>query len=622
MNPHYQYDIMHRNRKDNVIATGAYQFRCEMTDETELDPEKRKKSSNTNHEDVLREKALIPPNNPPELQNATVEFLLNKLNAKRGNRLASRGQLGHQPELSLEQNIEAVELFAKRLALDYNCLFLYAVHNEKNGNGNIHTHFIASLYPLIDGEFVSKTQRVYVDENGIPIEKTDQPVLKRGKLLYNPDGSIKTKKGWKTLILDPDGKIQYDDKGHVMLQDIRIPLMDENGNRIYYKNGKYLKPDWVHIKYKKTEMEKIGTAERTRYLWQDCLNEICKKYKIKDKRTGKILQFDFRSNAEKDKDLPIHERRIQRWKVGPYKNENAIEHNKWCDRIETNEILPDIVNCPFTDLQIIYDERQESLRLTKQLEQIRYEKTLPGKVTKRFKEIKKSAVNFLSKIYMEVTEEVEPKKQNSQNDQFIEMQIRSNREFYRKYPDKLKEIAEKKARVAENIIESSKTKGYTKENYYIVSDTSKAYKELLQFKMSLKTKEMNLEQIEKLRSKERKTLALKLGLKKDYGNYDKWLRKSQDYFAHVPPSERNKKRTSPNPAPIYNGNIKSFSGPGTQINDKEIIDSKFKMNLDDNKKPENEMEVAEKELYDKWVRGMENSITVLPPDIHGKENEM
>ena len=197
MNPHYQYDIMHRNRKDNVIATGAYQFRCEMTDKTELDPEKRRKSSNTNHEDVLREKALIPPNNPPELQNATVEFLLNKLNAKRGNRLASRGQLGHQPELSLEQNIEAVELFAKRLALDYNCLFLYAVHNEKNGNGNIHTHFIASLYPLIDGEFVSKTQRVYVDENGTPIEKTDQPVLKRGKLLYNPDGSIKKKRDGK-----------------------------------------------------------------------------------------------------------------------------------------------------------------------------------------------------------------------------------------------------------------------------------------------------------------------------------------------------------------------------------------------------------------------------------------
>ena len=624
MNPHYKYEIMHRhrrnsNRTDNVIATGAYQFRREMTDETELDPKKRNKSSNTNQEDILREKILIPANNPPELQNATVEFLLNKLNAKRGNRLAARGQLGHQPELTFEQNIEAVELFAKRLALDHNCLFLYATHNEKNGNENIHTHFMASLFPLINGEFVTKTQRIYVDENGTPIEKTDQPVLKRGKMQYNPDGTLKTKKGWKTLDLDPDGNIQYDEKGHVKLKDIRLPLNDEKGNRIYYKNGKYPKPDWVHIKVKKTEMEKIGTAERTRYLWQDCLNEICIKYKIKDKKTGQILQFDFRSNAEKDKDLPIHERRIKRWKVGPYKNNRAIEHNKWCDRIETNEILPDIAECPFKKLQIIYAERQKSLLLTRQLEQIRYEKTLPGKVTKQLKEIKKYAVNFLNKIYMEITEEVEPIKKDVLNDQFIEIQIRSNREFFEKFPFKLEEIADKKAKSAEDIINYSKAKGYTKEKYYVVSDASKAYKELLQFKMSLKTQTMNLEQIETLRSKELKTLALKLGLKKDYDNYDKWLRRTQDYFAHVPQSEKNKKRNTATPSKIYDGEITSIPAIGTQL-----ADPQFNMSWNENKKSENAMEAAEKELYDKWVKGMENSVTVLPPDRHGKgkENEM
>ena len=116
MNPHFKYDIMHRNRKDNIIASGAYQFRKEMIDETELDPEKRNKSSNTNRKDILCEKILIPENNPSELKSASVEYLLNKLNTKRGNRLAVRGQLAHQPELTLKQNIEAVELFAKRLA--------------------------------------------------------------------------------------------------------------------------------------------------------------------------------------------------------------------------------------------------------------------------------------------------------------------------------------------------------------------------------------------------------------------------------------------------------------------------------------------------------------------------
>ena len=623
MNPHFKYDIMHRNRKDNIIASGAYQFRKEMIDETELDPEKRNKSSNTNRKDILCEKILIPENNPSELKNASVEYLLNKLNTKRGNRLAVRGQLAHQPELTLKQNIEAVELFAKRLALDYNCIFLYATHNEINGNNNIHTHFMASLYPLIGGEFVSKTERNYIDENGKPLKKIDQPVLKRGKLQYNPDGTWKTKKGWKDLDLDQNNNIQFDEKGHVKLKDIRVPLKDKNGNRIYYQNGKYKKPDWLHIKVKKTEMEKIRTAERTRYLWQDCLNEICKRHKIKDKNTGKIIQFDFRSNAEKDKDLPIHQRRIKRWKIGPYKNKKAILHNEWCDRIEKNEIIPDIANCPFKKLQMIYAERQESLQLTKQLEQIRYDKTLPGKATKKIRELKAFTSSFIRNIknliYNEITEKQEPKNQKTLLDQFTELQIRSNREFYKKYPHKLTEVAEKKATEAERIIKfSQETKTYTKENYYIVSDVSKAYKELLQFKISLKAK-MPLEQVENLRSKEFKTMALKTGLKKEYNNYDTWLQKTKMYYSNVPDTERKKKRSSSIPEKIYNGEVKSFNVPDAN-SDNKGIDSKFNMNWNENKKPENEMEKADKELYDKWVKSMDNNITILPPDLKNKGN--
>lgn len=131
---------------------------------------------------------------------------------------------------------------------------------------------------------------------------------------FNPDGTIKTKKGWQTLDLDSDGNVQYNEQGHVKLKDIRIPLLDENGNLIYYKNGKYLKSDFKHIKFKRTEMEKRGSAKRTRMLWQDCINEVARKYNVKD-ANGKLFQVDLRSLEEQDANKPISQKRIPRKKL-------------------------------------------------------------------------------------------------------------------------------------------------------------------------------------------------------------------------------------------------------------------------------------------------------------------
>lgn len=631
---------MHRNRQDNLIATAAYQHRTELRDELEIDPEKRIKSSNTNKEDIINEKVMIPANNPSELKNASMEYLLNKLNNKSGNRLAVRGQLAHQPELSLEQNMDAVELFAKRLALDYNCIFIYATHNEKNHNKNIHTHFIASLYPLIDGEFSSKTERVYIDEDNNIIEKTDTPILRNGQLQYDTDGRLKTKKGWQTLVRDPNGHIQYDEQGKVKLRDIRVPLLDENGNQVTYKNGKYDKPEWLHRKVKKTEMEKIGSAKRTRYLWQNCLNEICKKYNVRNKESGQLLQFDFRSNAEKDKDRPISQQRIQRWKVGPYKNKKALLHNEWCDRIETNEKIDDIEKCPFPKLIEIYNIRQEALIFETALKNVRYNKTLVGKIDKATK----AATSFFKGLFHE-----EKQKSNPENEI-----AKINRTYdvlhFLQYPELLKKHAEENARLAQNYLLYPDALGRKKENYYIISDVSASYKEYLKIQMIKKISRNNcapdidtiIKNVDGLKSKELESLSMKLKLKNEFANYEKWLKLSQEYFKQLPQSEKDRRieRTSrtavkhhePVPEVTSSTAKQSITHKKIETTNRSITENKKYGKshlLDLGKEPKieikwqehenhelSEMERVEKELYKDWEH-----IEIEPPPEKKKDDE-
>ena len=649
MNPHYKYNIDHKNMGDNSLATAAYQHRTQLIDKSEADPDKRLKSSNTHDEDIKREKILIPANNPRELyeraekaqtdkaeNDKLIEELLNELNKKHANRYTSHGILAHQPELTDAQNYEAVELFAKRTALDYNCLFFYGTHKEKNGNKNIHSHYMISLFPLVNGKFMPKTERIYVDENGNILNKVDQPVLKRGKLQYNKDGSKKTKPGWKTLDLDENGNIQYNEKGHVKLKDIRVPIRDENGNIKLFKNGKRKKPDYVHIKPKKTELEKKGTARRTRMLWQDCINEVARKYNVKD-ANGKLFQVDFRSLAEQDADKPISQKRIPRKKIGPYKNKAAIEYNSWAERIEKNEKIEEDI--PFEDLQEIYDIRREAIILENRLVEIQEQKKISYKAKKAFTDLSEKASNLFSRFTKKGPEDKQTKnKKTTYEDQLEFFERQNNVEYYLEHPELLKYKADDMAKRANKIIENDNAwQMHTKEKYYEVSDTSKAYKELLIIKMlrKLPKEQKNLEYIEGLRSKEFEALAMSLHLKKDFKNYDTWLRASQEYYSHL--SESEKKRRLQHSSKTFTNNTssaeKSYSslpsyndkrGIPEQSNSRSILpDSKtpnvkIKWKEKDYKK-ENEMEAAERRLTEDWDPGQ--NLDVLSPDQKDKNTK-
>ncbi|MBQ7416889.1 MAG: MobA/MobL family protein [Acidaminococcaceae bacterium] len=642
MNPHFRYNIDHANKGDNALATAAYQHRTQLHDETEPDPNKRYKSSNTHTEDIKRERIMIPANNPTELyeraekaktdkkeNDRLIEYLLNKLKRKRANRYTVHGILTHQPELTDEQNYEAVELFGKRLATDYNCLYLYATHTEKHGNRNIHSHYIASLFPLIDGEFTPKTTRIYVDANGEILTKTDTPILKRGQLQYTnaEKTTYKTRKGWQTLDLDENGKIQYDEKGRIKLKDIRIPLVDNDGNRIYYKNGTRQKPDWVHIKQKNTEMEKRGTTKRTRLMWQDCINEIARKYHVKD-ANGKLFQVDLRSLAEQDADKPISQKRIPRKKIGPYKNQNAIEYNAWVDRIERNEKINEKI--PFDDLQQIYEIRREAIILENRLVELQEQKKISYKAKKVFTDLTEKTSNLFGRFTKKVTEEKQTKTEKSYKNQMEFWERSNNVEYYLEHPNALKYKAEDRAKKANQIIQNDNVWGIrTKEKYFEISDTSKSFKELLIIKMLKRLpKEQNFEFIDGLRSKEFESLALKLNLKKDFKNYKMWLTASQNYYSHLPESEKKRQirhssktfissaassfeKSYSSSLPSYNNIVPDKSNSRSILPDTKTPDLKLKWKEKDYKK-ENEMEAAERRLSENWDPG--KNLEVLPPD--------
>lgn len=642
MNPHFKYNIDHANLGDNALSTAAYQHRTQLIDKSEADPDKRFKSSNTHKEDIIRERILIPKNNPQELyeraekaqtdkaeNDKLIEELLNELNKKHANRYTSHGILAHQPELTDEQNYEAVELFAKRTALDYNCLFFYGTHKEKNENKNIHSHYMISLFPLVKGKFMPKTERMYVDENGKILNKVDQPVLKRGRLQYNKDGSKKTKPGWKKLDLDENGNIQYNEKGHVKLKDIRVPIRDENGNIKLFKNGKRKKPDYVHIKPKKTELEKKGTAKRTRMLWQDCINEVARKYNVKD-ANGKLFQVDFRSLAEQDADKPISQKRIPRKKIGPYKNKAAIEYNSWAERIEKNEKINEEI--PFEDLQQIYEIRREAIILENRLAEIQEQKKISYKAKKAFTNLSEKASGLFNKFTKKLTEEKESKNKKATYDNQLEFLERQNNvEYYLSNLNVLKYKAEDMAKQANKIIENDNAWGfYTKEKYYEISDTSKAYKELLIIKMlkKLSKEQKNIEFIDGLRSKEFEALALKLNLKKDLKNYKTWLTASQEYYSHLSDAEKKRQlryssktftintaaipdKSYSSSLPSYNNTVPNKSDSKSILPDSKTPNVKIKWKEKDYKK-ENEMEAAERRLSENWDPG--KNLEVLPPD--------
>ena len=78
-------------------------------------------------------------------------------------------------ELTIEQNIELVREFAKELTSKYNNVADWAIHNEKDGNGNIHAHILTTTREF-NPESKQLGERTSIEWNNTKCQKNNVPV--------------------------------------------------------------------------------------------------------------------------------------------------------------------------------------------------------------------------------------------------------------------------------------------------------------------------------------------------------------------------------------------------------------------------------------------------------------
>ncbi len=78
-------------------------------------------------------------------------------------------------ELSTEQNIELVRDFAKELTSKYNNVADWAIHNEKDGNGNIHAHILTTTREF-NPESKELGERTAIEWNNTKCQKNNVPI--------------------------------------------------------------------------------------------------------------------------------------------------------------------------------------------------------------------------------------------------------------------------------------------------------------------------------------------------------------------------------------------------------------------------------------------------------------
>lgn len=93
-------------------------------------------------------------------------------------------------ELTTEQNIELVRAFAKELTSKYNNVADWAIHNEKDGNGNIHAHILTTTREF-NPESRQLGERTAIEWNNTKCQKNGVPVTQE---------QMKTiRKDWETI---------------------------------------------------------------------------------------------------------------------------------------------------------------------------------------------------------------------------------------------------------------------------------------------------------------------------------------------------------------------------------------------------------------------------------------
>ena len=360
--PHFGFQGISKGKGQNIIASASYMARKKMKDQQEADPNKKIKKSFSTTKDHHLTMMMLPDRAPIEYQDP--ETCWNDLNAVEKDRLAVRFLLPLPKELTKEESIALAKEWAYQEFVSKGSVVQLSFHLEKDNNNNFHCHGLGSYRQLVNGKWAEvKSRKLYIDENGEPLEKVDTPKLKNGKLQYNKDGSIKFVKGWQRLEYDKTGQPLLHEDGTPVLKDIRIPELNPDGTQATTKNGKYRKLAWKERKLQFTDLERKTASYEARMLWQDVQNEFFRKHNIRDEQEN-ILQVDLRSYAEQDKDKPEEERRIptQHQGIGPASEliaeENRKEMQRRKDIVNRKKLAQKIDN----NIKVITDYVEQDLK--------------------------------------------------------------------------------------------------------------------------------------------------------------------------------------------------------------------------------------------------------------------
>ncbi|HRG61659.1 MAG TPA: MobA/MobL family protein [Burkholderiales bacterium] len=168
-----QIKTVSRNSGHSATAKIAYNCRDKITDLRTGEIHKynsAKMSKDLVHSEITYKDLTLDKKERSEIWN-NAELAENR----KDSRTAREYVIALPKELSTEQNIELVREFATELTTKFNNIADWAIHNEKDGNGNIHAHILTTTREF-NPETKQLGERTAIEWNNTKCQKNNVPV--------------------------------------------------------------------------------------------------------------------------------------------------------------------------------------------------------------------------------------------------------------------------------------------------------------------------------------------------------------------------------------------------------------------------------------------------------------
>ncbi len=280
----YTIQIKPVSRGDGHSATAkiAYNCRDKITDLRTGEIHKynsKKMSADLIHSEITYKDLTIDKKNRSEIWN-NAELSENR----KDSRTAREYVVALPKELSIEQNIELVREFAKELTSKYNNVADWAVHNEKDGNGNIHAHVLTTTREFNE-ETKQLGERTAIEWSNLQCQKNNVPVTQE---------QIKEiRKNWETI-----------QNKHLAMAGLDLTVSCERKeNRETVK--KHLGKNAVALERKGIETE-LGNHNRTIEEYENMNIEVKKKRKELNKNKLDLQVLEISKNQQLERERELH----------------------------------------------------------------------------------------------------------------------------------------------------------------------------------------------------------------------------------------------------------------------------------------------------------------------------